>query len=626
MPQEIANTQIDPNSTSNTSNNTTIDNYSYDSQNHCLSEALVNEIKEKNAASLKPNSDPLSRLGGCLAFHCTANLDERKVTETASMATLYRGYEALLPGRDLAKVGLVSSTASGICGGVHATASALSLEMALGLNPPPLGIVLRNLLLSCQYLNDNTMHLYVLCGPDYSQAVVEKTNPEIWSKALQAKTKGQHIHGYSRISDIMVDLNKPDGKLYKQALNMIQIARKAYTIIGGKYPHSESIVPGGVAITADREKIKAYKETLAPFSHYTQMTAALWDDIFDFMLAANPRYEEVGKSQPTMLDFGQWDHEEFYDGTYLNCDKWGEKRWSTPGAIVDGKLITTDLSRLNAGMEEFVDNSYYSTWVEESAKHYQVKTDPLGNKLSPHHPWNKKVLPMGKGGAANEQAYSWGSSITWERHSFEVGAYVRMYLTALAQKIPASQYVNSTGNSLELMLPDKPVISWKVPSVWNAFERNRARAYALSFNLAVTLENTERAQMLLDRGETQVSVPMVEPPMDKQLGVGLWGAGRGFLAHWAVLNQGKIENYQISIPSRVNASPRTPWGDMGPCERAVLNTPIIESKFTDEKDFAGIDIQRAIQSFDPCMSTTTHILLEDSDTIVNGVIDTSFPI
>jgi hydrogenase large subunit len=607
-------------------------NYNYSRKNHSLSDPLVREIAQKNAASLKPSDDPLSRLGGCLAFHCTADLNEKKVTETASMATLYRGYEALLPGRDLGQVGLVSSTASGICGGVHATASALCLEMALGLKPPPLGIVIRNLLLSCQYLNDNTMHLYILCGPDYSAQVIEKTNPEIWHKAQQAPAKQANKHGYRRISDIMRDLNKPDGKLYKKALQMIRIARQAYTIIGGKYPHSESIVPGGVSIEANREKVEAYIKTLAPFTQYTEHSAAIWDDIFDFMLAANPLYEEVGKTDASMLDFGQWDHHEYYDGSYLNCDKWGEKRWSTPGAIINGKLVTTALSRLNAGMEEFVDHSYYDCWVDGSDQHFNIKTDPLGNALSPHHPWNKKVIAMshGNGNKVPGNAYSWGTSLTWERNSFEVGAYVRMYLTALAQKLPDSQFVNATGSGLQMRLPSQNgetvQVNWVIPKVWNAFERNRARACALAFNLAITMENSQIALKLIGEGETRVSVPMSTITEGKSLGVGLWGAGRGFLAHWAVLDGGRIDNYQISIPSRINASPRTPWGDLGPCEKAVLNTPIIESGFSDEKSFAGIDIQRAIQSFDPCMSCTTHILMADSDTVVNRVVDTSFPI
>ena len=611
-----------------TQDTTLNDKYSYTSKNHGLSDGLVQEIRRKNESPEK-SEDPFSRLGGSLAFHCTTNLEQKRVVETASMATAFRGYEALLPGRDLAQVGLVSSTASGICGGVHATASALCLEMALGLKPPPFGIIVRNLLLSCQYLNDNTMHLYVLSGPDYSQEIIQKTNPELWSKAQQASCKNKTIHGYSLIGDIMLDLNKPNGKLYNQALTMIKTARKAYAVLGGKYPHSESIIPGGVTITPSLEQIETYLKTLAPFTDYSAQTIAIWDDIFDFMLTVNPLYEDVGKSPASMVDFGQWDHEQYYDGSYANCDAWGEQRWSTPGAIINGKLMTTKLSQLNVGLEEFVDHSYYQSWVQQSAEHYKIKTDPLGNTLSPHHPWNKKIIPNSQYNG-QQQAYSWGTALTWNRHTFEVGAYARMYLSALAQKIPDSRYVTSTGTSLELTLPKQDAqdvhLTWNIPTLWNAFERNRARAYALAFNLAVTLENTERARTLISKGETAVSVPLKIPEIGKSLGVGLWGAGRGFLAHWAVINQGRIENYQITVPSRVNAGPRSPWGDLGACELAVLNTPIIESQFSDDKDFVGIDIQRAIQSFDPCMTCTTHILVENSDTIVNNVVDTSFPI
>ncbi|MCI0655395.1 MAG: nickel-dependent hydrogenase large subunit [Methylococcaceae bacterium] len=609
-------------------------NYSYERQTHRLSASLIREIQLKATATL--DKDPLTRVGGSLAFHCTVNLQDKKVVETASMATAFRGYESLLPGRDLKQVGLLSSTASGICGGVHATASALCLEMALGLRPPPFGIVVRNLLLSCQYLNDNTMHLFILCGPDYSQQVIEATNPELWSRVQSAPARHKDRHGYSRIGDIMLDLNKPQGKLYLKALEMIQTARKAYAALGGKYPHSESIIPGGVTLRPTSGTLDVYRNILDSFTNYTQQTIAIWDDIFDFMLSAESRYEDLGRTDATLVDFGQWDHEEFYDGSYDRCDQWGEKRWSTPGAAVRGKLITTSLSRLNTGMEEFVEHSYYEPWVEAASAAQRIKTDPLGNPLSPHHPWNKKARPeAAKIHAGNEpenaaQAYSWGTCLTWDRHIFEVGAYARMVISALAEKIPANQYAASTGKSLELRLPRKDAadlqIIWFVPGRWNAFARIKARAYALAYNLAITLENVERAKTLIQRGENEVSVPLRVASNGQRLGAGMWGAGRGFLAHWAVLDDARIENYQIAIPSRINASPRSPWGTMGPCEQAVFNTPIIESRFTNEHDFVGIDIQRAIQSFDPCMTCTTHILVENSDRVINRVVDTSFPI
>ncbi|MBL4674375.1 MAG: nickel-dependent hydrogenase large subunit [Arenicella sp.] len=596
-----------------------------------LSEALLRLISEKNAKSLTSSSDPLTSLGGSLAFHCSADLDKRKITETASMATLYRGYESLLPGRDLNKVGLVSSTASGICGGVHATASALCLEMALGMSPPPLGIIIRNLLLSCQYLNDNTMHLFVLAGPDYSQKCIESTNPEVWQKALYAPCEHKQKHGYQRISDILTDLNKPTGKLYKQALSMVGAARQAYIILGGKYPHSESIIPGGVSVSLDQDKIRHFCEKIAPFLKYTEQSTAIWDDVFQFMLDANPAYEDLGRTKASMLDFGQWDNEEYYDGKYQNCDTWGEKRWSTPGVLINGELRSTKLSELNAGMEEFVDHSYFGNWVDQSEQHFLIKEDPLGNPLKPNHPWNKRVITRRDNDSDSTQAYSWGSCLTWNRHSFEVGAYARLYLTARAQKIAPSPYLSATGNSLDFQLPQEATsnsvdLSWAIPETWNTFERNRARAYVLAFNLAAIYENIDRASKLIKSGNTEISVPMPAIKSGQQLGVGLWGASRGFLAHWARLDDGKIDNYQISIPSRVNASTRTPWGDLGPCEQAVLNSPILETNFSGEHDFKGIDIQRAIQSFDPCMSCTTHIHLPKTGTVLDSIVDTGFPI
>src|SRR5919199_146707 len=594
--------------------------YSYTSRVLDVSDALLTEIARKNSQSGNSTSNPLSRVGGGLAFHCTVNLQERKVVETASMATLFRGYETLLRGRDLRDAGLVSSTASGICGGVHATASALCLEMALGLKPPPLGIVVRNLLLSCQYLNDNPMHLFILSGPDYSEAVIRQTNPEIWDKAENTLAKHTAVHSYKTIGEIMLALNRPTGKLYLNALEMIRLAREAYAVLGGKYPHSESIIPGGVTITPTLSMLDKFVHKLMPFHDYAKKCIGIWDDIFDFLYEANPQYQHLGKAVPTLVDFGQWDHEDYYDASYENCNLWGEKRWSTPGAIINGKLVTTRLTDLNIGFEEFVDRSYY-----EVCKDYPFKTDPLGNPLSPNHPWNKTIIPRA-GEQNSKERYSWGCTPTWDRHTFEVGAYSRVYLSALAQKLPPSRYIESTGESLVLNLIEDKLpgmrLEWKIPPLWNAFERNRARAYGIAFNLMVTIENYERAKVLLERGEHQVTTPLTIPEQGQYFGAGFWGAGRGFLAHWAVIKDGKLSNYQISIPSRVNASPRSPWGELGACEQAVLNTPIIETNFKDETDFQGIDILRAIQSFDPCMPCKTHMRVEETGNILNREVTT----
>ena len=89
-----------------------------------------------------------------------------------------------------------------------------------------------------------------------------------------------------------------------------------------------------------------------------------------------------------------------------------------------------------------------------------------------------------------------------------------------------------------------------------------------------------------------------------------------------MLDGATLSNYQIAIPSRLNAGPRTPWGAPGACEQAVLNTPVIESNWTGPEDFQGIDVVRAIQSFDPCMPCKAHMIFTDSDFSVGREVTT----
>ena len=594
--------------------------YSYKTQTIEEREALLTDIARKNGQLNDIDFDPVTRVAGALAFHSTVNLKERKVVDTAAMATLFRGYEVILRGRDPRDAAFISSRACGVCGGVHATAAALSIEMALGIKPPPLGIVVRNLMLSCEYLYDNPLHLFILAGPDFSEILVRETNPEIWEKAKDAKTKYSNMHGYETIGEIMTDLNPLTGKLYLEALELTRVAREAYTLLGGKYPHPETVIPGGVTTTVTTTTLTEFYLKLKVYFDYSKKTIGIWDDVYDFMYEANPEYKHVGELPVNIVDFGQWDHEEYYDGTYENCNTWGEKRWSTPGAIVDGKLVTTRLTDLNVGTEEFVEHSYYEKWDD-----YPFETDPLGNPISPNHPWNKTTIP--KPGVQDwKERYSWSTTPTWDRRTFEAGAYARVYISALANKLPESKYFQSTGNSLILNmaadeLPEMK-LEWKVPEVWNAFERNRARAYAVGFNLMVTMENLVRAFDLQKQGETKVATPFEIPKKGHSIGAGFWGAGRGFLTHHCEIKDGLLANYQIVTPSTVNACPTTPWGEQGPYERAVMNTPIVETAFNDERDFQGIDILRALRSFDPCMPCTTHVMVEGSDKVVTREVTT----
>src|SRR5262245_33735952 len=253
-------------------------------------EATLRDIARRNGQLADVDFDPVTRVAGALAFHSTVDLAQRRVVDTRSMATLFRGYEVILRGRDPRDAAFISSRACGVCGGVHATTSALALEMAIGIRPPPMGILVRNLLLSCEYLYDNPLHLFVLAGPDFSEALVRDTNPEVWQAATTAPTRHGDVHGYSTIGAIMTHLNPLAGRLYLEALEMTRVAREAYVLLGGKYPHPETIIPGGVTTTLTPTTFNEFYVKLSPFFDYAKKCVAIWDDVYDFMYEVNPDY------------------------------------------------------------------------------------------------------------------------------------------------------------------------------------------------------------------------------------------------------------------------------------------------------------------------------------------------
>src|ERR687893_611277 len=180
--------------------------------------AKLKELLSRNGHIRRVDFDPVTRVAGALAFHTIVDLENRQVLETDSMATLFRGYEIILKGRDPRDAIFISSRACGVCGGVHSTASALALEMAFGIHPPPMGIVARNLLLSLEYLYDHPLHLFLLAGPDFSEPAIRETNPEIWERAQRTRLPGRATHGYEFMSELMSDLTPLTGKLYLEGL------------------------------------------------------------------------------------------------------------------------------------------------------------------------------------------------------------------------------------------------------------------------------------------------------------------------------------------------------------------------------------------------------------------------
>jgi len=595
------------------------DPYAYSLSDVSANEDRLKELLARNGFIKSVDYDPVTRVAGALAFHSIVDLENRTVLSANSMATIFRGYEVILKGRDPRDALFISSRACGVCGGVHATVSAEALEMAFGIQPPKMGILLRNLLLALEYLYDHPLHLFLLAGPDYSEALVKATNPGLWDKARKTLAWHTEQHGYATIAELLTDMNPLTGSLYLEALHMTRVAREAYVLIGGKYPHPETVTPGGISATVTLQTMNEVYQRLQQFFDYSKKVVAIWEDITQFFYEADPKYKEVGSREKNLIDTGVWDDPETYDASYKNIETWGDRRWAIPGVIIGGKQVTTSLQNINIGLEEFIERSYY-----DDAAGNRFPTDPLGAPLSPNHPWNRETKPR-PGPQSWKERYSWSTTPRWDRQACEAGAYARVWNAAAANKLPYRRFIDPTGHSLKILVPEgkrpETVLEWHIPEHWNAFERNLGRAYCIPYSAMVAMDNWMMVMERLKQGDTQVAAPFEIPRKGTHVGAGFWGAGRGFLTHHIVADNGAITNYQICTPSTINAAPRDPWGTPSPYEQAVMNTPILE-EFDKPDSYSGIDILRAIRSFDPCMPCTTHIMVDKHDLVITREVNT----
>ncbi|MFP5299105.1 MAG: nickel-dependent hydrogenase large subunit, partial [Actinomycetota bacterium] len=556
--------------------------------------------QRERAGSKVFNIDPVTRIAGALAFRTEVDLAEGVVTEAHSEAVLFRGYELILKGRTPLDAIDISSRACGVCGGVHSTCAAMTLEMIYGVTPPPLALIARNLAEAAELLYDHSLHLFLLAGPDYSEKMVARTNPKLWARAERTAAAGAGTHGIMTIGEIMTALNPLTGSLYREALEATRGAREIVSLIFGKYPHPSAIVPAGLGTKLDHSTLNQVLARMVRLLDYAKRVAALWEDMVEFFYEADPRYRQVGVRQSNLITIGLWDDPSVYDASYVNADAWGIKRYSTPGVVVDGELRTTALNRINLGIEEFVEHSFYEAWTDGS----NVAYAPDGSPVSPFHPWNKETIAKPESRGLRER-YSWATSPRWDRETMESGPLARQWVTAEMGLVQTS-FIRSGHGRLEITIPQgtlpETTITWEIPHVVNAFERNRARSVHIAYCLMTAYNFLLQGFDLLRVGETEMSRPYEQRD---GVGVGYWEAGRGILTHHARIEDGVLANYQILTPSTWMAGPRDPWGTPGPYEEAILNTPILEENRGE--DFEGIDILRAIRSFDPCMPCAVHM-------------------
>ena len=330
-----------------------------------------------------------------------------------------------------------------------------------------------------------------------------------------------------------------------------------------------------------------------------------------------PGYEEVGRRRVLLGCWGAFQDPDHCNFEYKDMTNWGRKMFVTPGVVVDGQLVTTDLVEINLGLRILLGSSYYEDW---EGKEKFVDKDPLGNPVDVRHPWNQHTIPKPQKRDFDDK-YSWVMSPRWYDGTDHLaldtggGPLARLWTTALAGLVDIG-HVQATGNSVVINMPRtalKPAATfeWKIPPWSNAIERHRARTYFQAYAAACALHFMEKALAEVRAGHTKSWEPFAVP--QDAISCGFTEAVRGVLSHHMVIRDGKIANYHPYPPTPWNASVRDTYGTPGPYEDAIQNTPIFEENPPDK--FKGIDIMRAVRSFDPCLPCGVHMYVGNGRTI-----------
>jgi hydrogenase large subunit len=562
--------------------------------------------------------DPITRIVGSLGIYTKIDFQRKIVAECHSTSSIFRGYSIFMKGKDPRDAHFITSRICGICGDNHCVCSVYGQNMAFGVRPPAMGEWIMNLGEAAEYMFDHNIFQENLVGVDYCENMVRETNPNVWEKAKKTEAPNAKIHGYKTIADIMSSLNPFTGDFYRQALQISRYTREMFCLMEGRHVHPSTLYAGGTGTVATQQLFTDYYSRLMRYIEYMKVCVPLHDDLFNFWYEALPGYEHNGERRILLGCWGAFQDPDHCDFQYKNMSHWGRKMFVTPGVVVDGKLVTNDLVTINLGIRILLGHSYYDDWASEETF---VPQDPLGNPVDRRHPWNMHTLPTPKKRDFANQ-YSWVMSPRWfdgkDHLALDTGGgpIARLWSTALSGLEDMGGYIKATGTSVQINLPKSalsgPVsFEWKVPKWSNTLERNRARTYFQAYAAAAALYFLDKAFEELHAGRTRSWEPFTVP--EEAIGCGFTEAVRGVLSHHMVIREGKIANYHPWPPTPWNGNPRDVYGTPGPYEDAVQNTPILEENGPDA--FKGIDIMRAVRSFDPCLPCGVHMYLGDDKSI-----------
>src|ERR1700730_12395878 len=418
--------------------------------------APVKETRTHPENIVEMSWDPITRIVGSLGIFTKIDFANKKVVECHSTSSIFRGYSIFMKNKDPRDTHFITSRICGICGDNHATCSVYAQNMAYGIKPPAIAEWIVNLGEAAEYMFDHNIFQDNLVGVDFCEKMVKETNPGVLELAHHTEAPHAADHGYRTIGDIMVALNPFTGDFYRETLHVSRYTREMFCLMEGRHVHPSTLYPGGVGTVPTVQLFTDYLVRLARYAEFMKKVVPLHDDIFDFFYDALPGYEKVGERRIMTGCWGAFNDPDVCDYRYENMSKWGRGMFVTPGVVLDGQLVTTDLVDINLNIRILLGSSFYDDWENEETF---VQRDPLGNPVDKRHPWNQTTIPRPQKREIHEGGkYSWVMSPRWLHQGNHLaldtggGALARLWATALAGMVDIG-YIKATGNSVKIFLP-----------------------------------------------------------------------------------------------------------------------------------------------------------------------------
>jgi len=473
-----------------------------------------------------------SRMEGDLEIK--VELENGKITKAYTSGIMFRGFERILKGRDPMDSLVFTCRVCGLCGLSHSAASSSALKEAYKAEMPPNAYYVKNILLAIENIANHLTQIYMFFMVDF------------------LNKKYRDISDY----DIIAKRYTPfTGESQKKVIYARKKLLEIMGIIGGKWPNSLVMQPGGVTKTLSLSEIVSCYGILNEIREFLENTLLgcpmeswlenrSFSDIEKWMddeknaksdlgmfinFGTKIGLSEIGASSEKLLSCGAYEEP---DGTF----------WLKSG-LYDGSWFPFEQIKI----EEHIAYSWYEGYDGGI------------------HPSKGITIPNTR----KENAYSWSKSPRYNNEVIEMGPLARMLV----------------GNE-----PLASDIFKKIGS--NVFTRQLVRIHE-------TIKLAGKIKDWLDNIDTESPFCIKHNKLKDCSGIGLIEAARGMLGHWISVVDNRIFNYQIIAPTTWNFSPRDSTGNPGVLEKSLTNLEIEDSE-------NPVEMYHVIRSFDPCMACTVH--------------------